>query len=92
MAAPSLSLSLSLSQAPPAIDIQWDMTAIITFDRWQKRLWEVVQRHRKACEEGWRAVAEVESRELRSAMHRTTKQVSRAIVLCKFHSEYMGWN
>ena len=75
---PPLPLLLSSpSQAPPAIDIQWDMTAIITFERWQKRLWDLMQIHKSICkEEGVKPVAEVDTRKLRLMMHRTIKQVS----------------
>jgi carbamoylphosphate synthase small subunit len=56
------------------------MTAIITFERWQKRLWDLVQIHKSVCEEeGVKAVAEVDTRKLRLAMHRTIKQVSLAL-------------
>ena len=53
------------------------MTAIHTFDRWQRRLWYLVQIHKNVCkEEGVKTVAEVDSWKLRSEMHVTIKQVS----------------
>ena len=68
------------------MNMQLDMTAIVGFDRWQRRLWDLVQIHKNVCEKGGvKTVAEVDSRKLRSEMHKTIKQVS-LLLQAGFHS------